>query len=120
MSALGDFSAQVGRNRNQLYHNLGKFCVGKENSNGFILLQFCRYNNLVITSRMFGHKIAHRLTWYSLDGETANLSDYVILNRRMAGSIQDTRVYSSVVINDKIKDQHLVFRGEFQAEISEG
>ena len=44
---LGDFHAQVGRNRDRWYPSLGKFGVGKENSNGYRLLQFYRYNNLV-------------------------------------------------------------------------
>ena len=57
---------------------------------------------------VFGHKMAHKLTWYSRVGETANLIDYVILNRKLAGSIQDTRVYRSAVIDLKSKDHHLV------------
>ena len=105
---LGDFNAQVGRNRDRWYPSLGNFGVGKENSNGYRLLQFCRYNNLVITNTVFGHKMAHKLTWYSRDGKTANLIDYVIVNRRLAGSIQDTRVYRSAVIDVKSKDHHLV------------
>ena len=59
---------------------------------------FCRYNNLVITNTVFGHKMAHKLTLYSRDGKTANLIDYVIVNQILAGSIQDTRVYRSAVI----------------------
>ena len=39
----------------------GKFGVGKENRNGYRQLQFCRYNNLVITNTVFGHKMAHKL-----------------------------------------------------------
>ena len=52
--------------------------------------------------------MAHKLTWYSRDGKTANLIDYVIVNRRLAGSIQNTRVYRSAVIDVKSKDHHLV------------
>ena len=52
--------------------------------------------------------MAHKLTWYSRDGKTANLIDYVIVNRRLAGSIQDTRVYRSAGIDVKSKDHHLV------------
>ena len=77
---LGDFNAQVDRNRDRWYPSLGKFGVGKENSNGYRFLQFRRYNNVVVTNTMFGHKIAHKLTWYSRDGKTANLIDYIIVN----------------------------------------
>ena len=52
---------------------------------------------------------AHKLgTWYSRDGKTANLIDYVIVNRRLARSIQDTRVYRSAVIDVKSKAHHLI------------
>ena len=40
--------------------------------------------------------------------KTANLIDYSILNRRLTGSIQDTRVYRSADNDDKSKDHHLV------------
>ena len=36
------------------------------------------------------------------------LIDYVIVNRRLAGSIQDTRVYRSAVFDVESKDHHLV------------
>ena len=57
---------------------------------------------------VFGHKMAHKLTWYSRDGKTTNLIDYVIVNQRLTGGIQDARVYRSAVINLKGKDHHLV------------
>ena len=103
---LGDFNAQVGRYRDRWNPSLDKFGIGKENSNGYRLLQFSRYNNLFITNAVF--KMSHKLTWCSCDGKTANLIDYVIVNRRLAGSIQDTRVYRSAVIDVKSKDHHLV------------
>jgi len=42
---LGDFNAQVSRNMDRCYPSLGKLGAGKENSNGYRLFQFCRYNN---------------------------------------------------------------------------
>ena len=58
----------------------------------------CRYKNVLITNIVFDHKMAHKLTWYSLDCKTANLIDYVIVNRRLAGSIQYTRLHRSAVV----------------------
>ena len=81
---LRDFKAQIGRNRDRWYPSLGKFGIEKGNSDGYRLLQFCRYNNVVITNAVFGHKMAHKLTWYSRDCKTANLIEYVIVNRRLA------------------------------------
>ncbi|XP_065565921.1 craniofacial development protein 2-like [Artemia franciscana] len=75
---LGDFDAQVGRNRDRWYPGLGKFGLGEEKSNGYRLLKFRRYNNLVITNAVFGYKMAHKLKWYSRDGK-ANLIGYVSL-----------------------------------------
>ena len=57
---------------------------------------------------VFGRKMTYKLTLYSRDGMTANLRDYFIVNRRLAGSMQDTRVYRSAIIDVKSKDHHLV------------
>ncbi|XP_065583719.1 craniofacial development protein 2-like [Artemia franciscana] len=73
---LESFDAQVSRNRD----SLSKFCVGKESSNSYRLLQFCRYTILVITNTVFGHKMAYKLTWNSRDGKTVKLIDYVIVS----------------------------------------
>ena len=70
---LGNFNAQVGRNKGRWYPSLDKLGVGKENSNGWRLSQFCRYNNLALTNTVFGHTMGQKLTWYSPDGKTANL-----------------------------------------------
>ena len=84
-------------------------------------LQFCGYINLLITDAVFGRKMAHKLAWYSRDGKTVNLIVYLIVNRRLAGSIQDTRLYRSAFIDVKSKDHHLVVsRVHLRAEISEG
>ena len=71
----------------------------------FSCVKFCRYNNLILTNTVFGHKMAYKLTWYSRDSKTANLID---CKPKTLGSIQDTRVYRSAVIDVKSKDHHLV------------
>ena len=48
------------------------------------------------------------MTWYSFDSKPANLVDYVKVNRRLAGSIQCTRVYRGAVVDVKSNDHHLV------------
>jgi len=77
---LGECKAQAGRNWDRRYPSLDKFGVGKENCNGYRLLQICRCKNLVIANTVYGHKLAHKLTWYPRDRKTANLIDYVIVN----------------------------------------
>ena len=44
-------------------------------------------------------------TWYV----TTNLVDYVIVNKSLTNSIQNTRVHEGVVIDAKSKDHNLVF-----------
>ena len=105
---LGDFSAKVDRNWDRWYPSLGKFGVGKENSNGYRLWQFYRHNNLVITNTVFGHKTANKLTCYSRDGKRAKLIGYFIVNRRLGGLMQDTMVYRRAVINVKSKGHYLL------------
>ena len=59
----GDFNAQAGRDRNKWYLSLGNFDVGKETNNGYRLLQFCSFNNPVMTNTVFSHKMAYKITW---------------------------------------------------------
>ena len=58
---LGDFNARIGRNTNRRYPGLDKFDVGKGNGSVYRLLQFYRYNNLVLANTVFGHKLTHKL-----------------------------------------------------------
>jgi len=58
--------------------------------------------------------MAHTLTWYSHDGKTANLIDYIIVNWKLAGSIQDTTVYRSAIIDVKSKDH---FQEQFNTKM---
>ena len=80
---LRDLNAQVCTNRDRCYPSICKFGLGKVVGGlvgGCRLLQFCRYNNLVETNTVFGHKTAHALARYSYDGEAVNLIEYVIVN----------------------------------------
>ena len=59
----------------------------KRNRSGYRLLQLCRYNNLIIASSVFGQEITINLARQSYDDKT-KLADYVIVNRRLVGSIR--------------------------------
>ena len=50
---LGDFNARVGRDHSSWEKVLGKHGVGRENSNGTLLLSLCSQHNLIITNTVF-------------------------------------------------------------------
>ncbi|XP_065573799.1 rab GTPase-activating protein 1-like [Artemia franciscana] len=60
------------------------------------------YNNPVITAKVFTHKMGHKLTWPSHDGEMANLIDCVIVNRILAQMMPFVYLYG------KYKFQHYI------------
>ena len=102
MFLYGDSNLKAGRNSGRWYAT-----PGKEYGKSSRLLEFCICNNLVITNKVLGHEIPHKLR-HSLDGKIANFIYYVILNRRLEGGIQDTRVDKSAVIDAKSKNHYLV------------
>lgn len=42
---------------------------------------------------MFNNKRAHKMAWLSPDGNTQNLIDYIIVNRKWSQSVLDTRTF---------------------------
>ena len=64
---------------------------------------------------------SHMLTWCSSDGKTTNLIHYVIVNRRLAGSVQDTKVKRSAIIDVKRKYHYqVVSRGNLKLKFPKG
>ena len=88
--------------------SLGKPGARKENINGNKLLLFWRYYNLGVANTTSGDKIAPKLEGCSHNCNTGNLSGYDIVNWRLAGFKQHTRIYRSVAINVITKYYHLV------------
>jgi len=79
---LGDFNAEVGRER------IFKPTVGNEslhqdsNDNGVGIINFVTSKNLVVKSTMFAHQNIHKQTWTSLDGKTHKQIDHSLIDRR--------------------------------------
>ena len=73
---LGGFNAKVGR------ENMFKPTIGNEslhqdsNDNGDRIVNFATSKNLVVKSTMFPHRIIHKCTWTSPDGQTHKLITY--------------------------------------------
>ena len=60
---MGDFNAQVGQNGGVWKSIIGKHGVGKENSNGNLLLSECAKHDLAITNTFFRLPAKKRTTW---------------------------------------------------------
>ena len=59
------------------------------------LLDFCAFNNLVVTNTLFQHRPCHQQTWFhpADSAGSGHLLDYVLINHFFRSSVLDTRVY---------------------------
>ena len=69
----GKWNAKVGQDT---YHNWrdtqGPHCHNMTNDRGLRLLEFARYNNLILANTLGQHKKSRRWTWHSPNGEHHN------------------------------------------------
>ncbi|KAJ8388235.1 hypothetical protein AAFF_G00136060 [Aldrovandia affinis] len=56
--------------------------VSKTNDRGLRLLEFARYNNLMLANTLGLHKASRRWTWHSPNGEHHNQIDYILIKKR--------------------------------------
>ena len=56
---IGDFNARIGRENDKWPSALGKYEIGKCNSNGELLLALCTELDLIVTNTMFKQKDTH-------------------------------------------------------------
>ncbi|WP_353817088.1 endonuclease/exonuclease/phosphatase family protein [Acinetobacter baumannii] len=84
----GDWNAKVGQDA---HHNwgdtCGPHCNNETNDRGLRLLEFARYNNLVLANTLGLHKKSRRWTWHSPGGEHHNQIDYIMVKKRFRSSI---------------------------------
>jgi hypothetical protein len=86
---LGDFNAKVSR------EDIFKPTIGNESSHEISndiavrVVNFATSKNLLVKSTMFPHPSIHKYTWTSLDGQTHNQVDHVLIDRRRHSSILD-------------------------------
>lgn len=103
---VGDWNAKVGEQQVGEEGIVGKFgMVGERSDNGERMVSFCALNNLPIVSTMFPHKIIHRYTWTSPNGQHHNQIDHMAVRSNFKRSVQDVRAYRGA---DCSSDHNLV------------
>ena len=109
---LGDFNARVG-NDWETWDALGRHGMGKLNSNGLRLLEFCSEQSLVICNTIFHQKEIHKATWTHPRSKKGHQIDFIITRKRDLADTSSVRVMRSA----ECDSDHKLLRGKFKLRV---
>ena len=89
---MGDFNARIGRDYENWPTVMGRYGVGKCNTNGELLLALCSEFGLLLTNTVFKQKEEHTTTWMHPRSKHWHLIDYIITRQRDKMDVHSTRV----------------------------
>ena len=86
-------NASISNESGQWDFAVGPVTVDSLNYNGERMLNCCLAHNLTIANTWFQRPNIAKYTWYSNDGSTKKMLDYIIIRRRWLSSVQNCRSY---------------------------
>jgi hypothetical protein len=89
---MGDFNARIGQDYENWPTVMGRYGVGKCNTNGELLLALCSEFGLLLTNTVFKQKEEHKTTWMHPRSKHWHLIDYIITRQRDKMDVHSTRV----------------------------
>ena len=75
---IGHFNARIRRENDKWPLALGRYGIGKCNSNGELLLALCTDFDLIVTNTLFKQKDAHKTTWTHPRSRHGHMIDFII------------------------------------------
>jgi hypothetical protein len=96
MRIVGDFNAQIGKEKNGYQTIMGPHEEGNRKSEWENLLDMCDRNDWVICNNWFQNRRSHKITRYSWDGSFGTRTDYFILTRNLWNVLNDVTEIPSI------------------------
>ena len=97
---VGDFNATTNITKLRCFYDGKKIITDSDsNDNGNRLKSFCQSHQLSMSNTFFKHRMLHKYTWYSNDGRTRKIIDYILVEKYVQRYMTNCRVFRGVNID---------------------